>query len=99
MCCKALGPTDPAIEADTLGPLLLGTFDKTLFSMMTPDVKAILDARPGVESIVIFGIEVRSQSPFKFLLFVLTLILVAYLCPANCVSDPLRRPLHTTCYC
>ncbi len=47
MCCEALGPTDPAIEADTLGPLLLGTFDKTLFSMMTPDVKAISMHAPG----------------------------------------------------
>lgn len=55
---KALGPTDPDIELDSLGPLLLGTFDKSLFSMVTPDVKAVLDARPNIKSLVIFGIEV-----------------------------------------
>lgn len=54
---KALGPIDPAIDLDSLGPLLLGTFDKTLFSMITQDVKSILDSRT-FTSIVIFGIEV-----------------------------------------
>ena len=57
----ALGPTDPAIDLPSLGQdLLLGPFDKTLFSMLVPDVRAILDTRPSVTSIVIFGIEVRS---------------------------------------
>ncbi|KAF8165118.1 Isochorismatase-like protein [Crassisporium funariophilum] len=54
---KALGPTDPAIDTDSLGPLLLNTYDKTLFSMLIPEVKAILDARPAINSVVIFGIE------------------------------------------
>ncbi|KIM45924.1 hypothetical protein M413DRAFT_23734 [Hebeloma cylindrosporum] len=53
---RALGPTDPAIDLDSLAPLLLGTFDKTLFSMITQDVKSILDSRP-FTSVVIFGIE------------------------------------------
>jgi hypothetical protein len=55
---KALGPTDPDIELDSLGTLLLGAFDKSLFSMVTPDVRAVLNARPCIKSIVIFGIEV-----------------------------------------
>ncbi|KAF4619938.1 hypothetical protein D9613_005455 [Agrocybe pediades] len=55
---KALGPTDPDIDLASLDlNLLLGPFDKTLFSMLVPDVRAILDARPDVASIVIFGIE------------------------------------------
>ncbi|PPQ77270.1 hypothetical protein CVT25_010852 [Psilocybe cyanescens] len=53
---KALGPTDPGIDLQSLGPLLLGTFDKTLFSMIVPEVQAILESRP-ILSIVIFGIE------------------------------------------
>ncbi|KAJ3503864.1 hypothetical protein NLJ89_g8239 [Agrocybe chaxingu] len=55
---KALGPTDPAIDLPSLGPLLVGNYDKTLFSMLTPEVQTILDARPALNSIVIFGIEV-----------------------------------------
>lgn len=56
---KALGPTDPAIDLESLGPLLLGPYDKTLFSMITTGVNSILDSRPKIDSIVIFGIEVR----------------------------------------
>ncbi|CAA7259492.1 unnamed protein product [Cyclocybe aegerita] len=54
---KALGPNDPAIDLPSLGPLLVGNCDKTLFSMLTPEVQTILDARPALNSIVIFGIE------------------------------------------
>ncbi|KAF9481990.1 Isochorismatase hydrolase [Pholiota conissans] len=54
---RALGPTDPNIEIDTLGPLLLGNFDKSLFSMVTPEVKAVLSSLPNLKSIVVFGIE------------------------------------------
>ncbi|KAF8914136.1 Isochorismatase-like protein [Gymnopilus junonius] len=53
---KALGPTDPEIDLQSLGSLLHGPFDKSLFSMYTPEVQAVLDALP-IESIVIFGIE------------------------------------------
>jgi len=54
---KALGPTDPAIDLESLGSLLLGPYDKTLFSMITPGVNSILETRPKIDSIVIFGIE------------------------------------------
>ena len=42
-----------------LGPLHLGTFDKTRFSMIIPPVEAILKERR-FRSILIVGIEVRS---------------------------------------
>jgi len=54
---KALGPTDPDIDIQSLGALLLGPFDKSLFSMYVPEVQALLDARPALTDIVIFGIE------------------------------------------
>ncbi|KAJ3568416.1 hypothetical protein NP233_g5728 [Leucocoprinus birnbaumii] len=54
---RALGPIDPQIDTGTLGPLYHGPIDKSLFSMITPEVKSLLDARPQVTSIVIFGIE------------------------------------------
>lgn len=61
----ALGPLDPAIDLNSLGPLHLGTFDKTTFSMITPQVQAILEARPSVDNVVLFGIEVRTpRLPF-----------------------------------
>jgi len=54
---KALGPIDPAIDIESLGSLHLGTFDKTNFSMLIPEVYAILESRPSLKSVVIFGIE------------------------------------------
>ncbi|KAF8665553.1 hypothetical protein AX16_000013 [Volvariella volvacea WC 439] len=54
---KALGPTDPAIDLSSLGQLLLGPYDKKIFSMLVPEVKALLDARPHIKSVVVFGIE------------------------------------------
>lgn len=54
---RALGPIDPAIDLSSLGDLLIANYDKTLFSMVTADVKAILDARPSINSVVLFGIE------------------------------------------
>ncbi|KAG2013463.1 isochorismatase domain-containing protein [Coprinopsis cinerea AmutBmut pab1-1] len=54
---RALGEIDPAINTESLGPLYIGPYDKTLFSMFTADVKAALAARPHVTSIVLFGIE------------------------------------------
>ncbi|KAG5644926.1 hypothetical protein DXG03_007391 [Asterophora parasitica] len=53
----ALGPLDPAIDLKSLGPLHVGTFDKTSFSMVTPEIQAVLQARPQVKNIVLFGIE------------------------------------------
>ncbi|KAJ7367934.1 Isochorismatase-like protein [Mycena albidolilacea] len=54
---RALGPTDPAVNLDSLGTLHVGTYDKTLFSMLTPEVLAVLDSRPATKSIVLLGIE------------------------------------------
>jgi len=54
---KSLGPLDPAIDLETLGPSHLGPFDKTSFSMITPKVESILLSRPAVRNIVLFGIE------------------------------------------
>lgn len=59
----ALGPIDPQIDTSSLGPLYLGSFDKTRFSMITPDIKAILDARPHTTSVVLFGIEASTPLP------------------------------------
>ncbi|KAJ7122794.1 Isochorismatase hydrolase [Mycena epipterygia] len=54
---KVLGPTDPAVNLDSLGALHVATCDKTLFSMLTPEVETILKERPAVKSIVLMGIE------------------------------------------
>lgn len=55
---KALGNTIPDIDLPSLGPLLLATIEKGLFSMVTPEVKALLHERPQIKSVVLFGIEV-----------------------------------------
>ncbi|KAG5654644.1 hypothetical protein H0H81_009892 [Sphagnurus paluster] len=54
---KVFGGIDAGVDLDLLGPLKIPTIDKTLFSMVTDEVKAILEARPHVEHVVIFGIE------------------------------------------
>ncbi|RDB20484.1 Isochorismatase domain-containing protein 2 [Hypsizygus marmoreus] len=56
---KVFGPVDPGVGLDTLGPLHLGTFDKTLFSMVVSEVVDILTARPHIKHVVIFGIEAQ----------------------------------------
>lgn len=48
----------PELNVNDLGPLHLGTFDKTIFSMLIPPVEAILKERD-FKSVVILGIEVR----------------------------------------
>ncbi|KAG6830627.1 hypothetical protein H0H92_015719 [Tricholoma furcatifolium] len=57
LACSVFGDVDPGVDLDSLGPLKLPVIDKTLFSMVTDEVKAILEARPRIENIVIFGIE------------------------------------------
>ncbi|KAK7471104.1 hypothetical protein VKT23_002519 [Stygiomarasmius scandens] len=52
---KALGPVDPSLDIDSLGPLCLGTIDKTLFSMLTPEVADLITPNPS--AFVIMGIE------------------------------------------
>ncbi|KAF8076026.1 Isochorismatase-like protein [Lyophyllum atratum] len=54
---RALGPLDPAIDLTSLGPLHVGTYDKTSFSAITPDIQTILQARPAVKNVIVFGIE------------------------------------------
>jgi len=54
---RVLGPLDPAIDLASLGDLHLGTFDKSSFTMVTPQVQEILKARPLVKNVVLFGIE------------------------------------------
>ncbi|TCD70464.1 hypothetical protein EIP91_003225 [Steccherinum ochraceum] len=51
-----LGPTVPEINLEALGDLHLGTIDKTLFSMLTPEVKTILQEHH-IKDVVLFGIE------------------------------------------
>lgn len=52
----------PELNIQDLGSLHLGTFDKTLFSMVTPPVEAVLKERD-FKSVLILGIEVRLVLP------------------------------------
>ncbi|EIW82471.1 Isochorismatase hydrolase [Coniophora puteana RWD-64-598 SS2] len=54
---KGLGNTTPEIDLKSLGSLHLATVEKTVFSMLTPEVKVLLDSRKDVRSIVLFGVE------------------------------------------
>ncbi|KAG2148059.1 Isochorismatase-like protein [Suillus clintonianus] len=54
---KGLGNSIPDIDLPSLGPLLVATIAKGLFSMLTPEVKALLHERPHIKSVVLFGIE------------------------------------------
>jgi hypothetical protein len=56
--CQALGPTASEIDITALGPLHIGTFQKTQFSMFTPEVEQIVLSRGRDISIILFGIEV-----------------------------------------
>ena len=62
--CKSspgLGPTVPELNVNGLGSLHLGTFDKTLFSMIIPKIDETLKERC-FESVLIIGIEVRASA-------------------------------------
>ncbi|KAG9317148.1 Isochorismatase-like protein [Chiua virens] len=52
-----LGPTAPEIDLPALGDLHVATIEKSLFSMMVPEVKTLLRERPRITSVVLFGIE------------------------------------------
>lgn len=54
----ALGATTPEIDLPALADLHVATIEKSLFSMMVPEVKALLRERPHITSVVLFGIEV-----------------------------------------
>lgn len=62
---SALGSTAPDISISSLGPLHLATIPKTLFSMVTPEVKDILRNKSHVKSVALFGIEVSCLVPMK----------------------------------
>ncbi|KAF9076633.1 Isochorismatase-like protein [Rhodocollybia butyracea] len=53
----ALGPTDPDVDLASLGDLHLRTIDKTLFSMIVPEVRDILIAGSNDKNVVLMGIE------------------------------------------
>ena len=54
----ALDNTVPEINLNSLGPLHLGTVEKSLFSMVTPEVDAALKQH-NFKSVIVLGIEVR----------------------------------------
>lgn len=55
----ALGPVDPELDIASLGPLHINTIDKTLFSMLIPEIQEIfLTEKP--LNVVLMGIEVRT---------------------------------------
>lgn len=63
----ALGNTVPEIDLASLGPLHLGTVEKTLFSMVTPEVQALLQQH-NFKSVIVMGIEVgRSLAPLDII--------------------------------
>ncbi|KAH9167614.1 Isochorismatase hydrolase [Lactarius sanguifluus] len=53
---RALGKTDDRIDLASLGPLLLATVEKTLFSMATPEVLSLLE-KHNFKSLVLMGVE------------------------------------------
>lgn len=53
---KGLGVTVPELDVNELGSLHLGTFDKTLFSMVIPQIEGILEQQD-FKSVLIVGIE------------------------------------------
>ncbi len=55
----ALGKTDDRLDLASIGPLHLGTVEKTLFSMATAEFLSVLKNK-GFKSLVLMGIEVRS---------------------------------------
>jgi len=55
---RGLGPIVPELPLPSLGELHIGTYSKSLFSMITPQIADILAQRqPSVKSVVLFGIE------------------------------------------
>ncbi|EKM59581.1 uncharacterized protein PHACADRAFT_250173, partial [Phanerochaete carnosa HHB-10118-sp] len=55
---RALGDTVPEIDLQGMGPLHLGTFDKSTFSMATPDVMSTLQQH-NIKSVILMGIELH----------------------------------------
>ncbi|KAF8138122.1 Isochorismatase-like protein [Boletus edulis] len=59
---RVFGPTAPGIDLAALADMHVATIEKSLFSMMVPEVKALLGERPHITSVVLFGIEVSYPS-------------------------------------
>ena len=85
----ALGHTVSEIDVS----LAKGVFDKTVFSMVIPEVETILKDEESRKSVVLFGIEVRMLSSYSILLrfslqLYCTIIMLVHIdssmCPANC---------------
>ncbi|KAN0131254.1 Isochorismatase-like protein [Lactarius tabidus] len=55
---RALGKIDDRIDLTSLGPLHLSTFEKTLFSMATPEVLSLL-RKHNFKSLILMGIELH----------------------------------------
>ena len=53
----------PEIDLASLGPYHVGTVEKTLFSMITPEVHAALQHH-NAKSVIVMGIEVRAPAPY-----------------------------------
>jgi len=53
---RALGKTDDRIDLASLGPLRLATIEKSLFSMVTPELQALIGSHD-FKSFVLMGIE------------------------------------------
>ena len=93
-----LGRTVPELNVDGLGQLHLGTFEKTLFSMVTPQIEEILTER-AFDSVLILGIEVRAISmqgptpsaPNRTVIYFRSLLSVPRLCAPNRVGPPRQR--------
>lgn len=63
----ALGPTDPDVDLASLGDLHIKTIDKTLFSMIVPEVRDILIAGSNDKNVVLMGIEVSGTLSIKLM--------------------------------
>ena len=57
----ALGNTVPEVDLQSLGPLHLGTVEKSLFSMVTPEVITLMQQHD-FKSVIVMGIEVGQLS-------------------------------------
>lgn len=57
---QVLGNTVPEVDLESLGPLHLCTVQKSMFSMVTPEVHALLQEH-NFKSIIVMGIEVSTH--------------------------------------
>jgi hypothetical protein len=60
MIPTALGNTVPEVDLASLGSLHLGTVEKSMFSMVTPEVQELLQ-KYNFKSVIVMGIEVSTR--------------------------------------